>query len=166
MEKLWAPWRMKYIGEIGTKQPEGCIFCLKPLEQNDEENLVLYRSANAFVMMNAFPYNNGHLMVAPYKHVADLTGLEDEDLLDMMRLTRLSTQILIASAFPHGFNIGINMGQTAGAGIADHIHLHIVPRWSGDTNYMPVVADTKVLPEALAETYAKLRPEFDALSEG
>lgn len=159
MEKLWAPWRMQYIGSL----PEGgCIFCDKPRQQNDAENLILHRSARAFVMLNAFPYNNGHLLVAPYRHSPDLSNLEDEDLLDLMRLTRLCTEILVRTSSPHGFNVGINLGQVAGAGIADHVHLHVVPRWSGDTNFMPVVADTKVLPEALAETYAKLRAEFDA----
>ncbi len=154
MEKLWAPWRMQYIGAL----PEGeCIFCDKPKQDKDEENLVLHRSERAFIMMNAFPYNNGHLLVAPYKHVPDINGLDDEDLLDLMKLTQMCTKVLELTSCPHGFNIGINMGQVAGAGIAEHIHLHVVPRWSGDTNFMPVVGETKVLPEALADTYAKLK---------
>ena len=153
---------MQYIGALPE---EGCIFCAKPQERNDAENLVLYRSEHAFVMMNAFPYNNGHLLVAPYRHVADLKSLEDPELLDIMRLIKLCTEILSRAISPQGFNIGINLGQVAGAGIADHVHLHIVPRWSGDTNFMPVIADTKVLPEALAETYSKLRREFDAISQ-
>ena len=151
---------MQYIGTL----PEGgCIFCAKSKEDNDAENHILHRSEHAFVIMNAFPYNNGHLLIAPYNHVADLAGLDDAELLDMMRLTKLCTQILTRAISAHGFNIGINLGQPAGAGIADHVHLHIVPRWSGDTNFMPVLADTKVLPEALAETYAKLKREFDGL---
>lgn len=160
MDKLWAPWRMQYIGAL----PEGgCIFCDKPKQQNDAENLVLYRSERAFVMMNAFPYNNGHLLIAPYKHVPNILGLDDEDMLDMMRLTKICTQVLEKISYPHGFNIGINIGQVAGAGIADHIHLHVVPRWLGDTNFMPVVGETKVLPEALADTYAKLQSVFNSL---
>jgi len=157
MEKLWAPWRMQYIGALNEA---GCIFCEKPRQQKDEENLIVHRGERAFVIMNIFPYNNGHLLIAPYKHVPDLDGLDDDDLLEVMNLTRRSTEALRRAASPHGFNIGINVGQVAGAGIADHIHLHIVPRWSGDTNFMPVVGDTKVIPEALAETYAKLKRGF------
>jgi len=158
MERLWAPWRMQYI----TGQPEnGCVFCVKPREDNDAENLILLRGKCAFIILNAFPYNNGHLLIAPYRHVADLSALTEEEQLEILKLTTLGCELLKATVSPHGFNVGINLGQTAGAGIADHLHVHIVPRWNGDTNFMPVLADVKVLPEALASTYRALKAELD-----
>jgi len=161
MEKLWAPWRMKYIEE-GSKG-EGCIFCLFPAKENDRENLILYRGALSFIMLNSFPYNPGHLMVAPYKHTADLYNLSDEELLDIDHLVRFSVKLLSETMRPDGFNLGVNLGRTAGAGIVDHIHWHIVPRWNGDTNFMPVIGETKVLPESLEATYDKLRRKIDEL---
>jgi ATP adenylyltransferase len=161
MEKLWAPWRMKYIEE-GSKV-EGCIFCLFPAKENDRENLILYRGALSFIMLNSFPYNPGHLMVAPYKHTADLYDLSDEELLDIDHLVRFSVKLLSETMRPDGFNLGVNLGRTAGAGIVDHIHWHIVPRWNGDTNFMPVIGETKVLPESLEATYDKLRRKIDEL---
>ena len=154
MKTLWAPWRISYVE---VKQPESCIFCGKSAESDDEINLILYRDSLAFIILNAFPYNNGHLMIAPYRHVATLADLTDEEKLQIMQLADKAIILLSRAMSPDGFNVGINLGKTAGAGIADHIHLHVVPRWNGDTNFMPVVADTKVLPEALAATYKKLK---------
>jgi len=162
MEKLWAPWRMAYIE---MKSPPGCIFCNKPAENRDEENLILYRGETAFVLLNLFPYNNGHLMVAPYRHIASLSDLEDTEHLEMMRLTARCTEWLKAAFGPDGFNIGINLGRVAGAGIEDHLHIHVVPRWNGDTNFMPVVGDTKVLPDSLQNTLMKLKAALEQTHE-
>lgn len=158
MERLWAPWRLEYI--VGEKI-EGCIFCEFPKKDEDEKYLILRRGKHAFVIMNAFPYSNGHLMVVPYRHLGDFTELSDDESLEIMQLTQKSCKALKAIARPDGFNIGINAGTAAGAGIADHVHMHIVPRWNGDTNFMPVLADVKVIPEALQTTYRKLKPHFD-----
>jgi ATP adenylyltransferase len=154
MERLWAPWRMAYV-EVA--KPQGCIFCEKPREERDDENLILQRGKTAFVIMNAFPYNNGHLMVAPYRHTAELESLSAEERDELMALAQESLGLLRAAFGPDGFNLGMNLGRIAGAGIADHLHLHVVPRWNGDTNFMPVVADTKVLPDSLQNSYRKLR---------
>lgn len=154
MERLWAPWRMQYVA---TEQPPGCIFCVKSAEDRDDENYIILRGEFAFVMLNAFPYNNGHLMVAPYRHIGDISLLSSEEMCDIMRLTQESCAILKKVYSPDGFNVGMNLGKIAGAGIADHIHMHIVPRWNGDTNFMPVIADTKVLPDALETCYKKLK---------
>ena len=150
---------MEYI--TASQQESGCIFCAKPQEDRDEKNLILYRGEQSFIILNAFPYNNGHLLVAPYRHVADLSLLSEEEHLDIVRLTMLGCEVLKSAVSPHGFNVGANLGQVAGAGIADHLHVHIVPRWNGDTNFMPVIGEVKVLPEALASTYALLKPGFD-----
>ncbi len=158
MERLWAPWRLAYIAGEKT---EGCIFCTFPKENDDENRLILYRGKTCFVIMNAFPYSNGHLMVVPYRHLNDITALTDEENLEMMQLAVRCCDALKKMCRPDGFNVGMNLGRSAGAGIDDHIHMHIVPRWNGDTNFMPVLADTKVIPEALETTYAKLKPLFD-----
>jgi len=154
MERLWAPWRIKYIK---MEKPKGCIFCEKVKEERDEENLILYRGENAFIIMNAFPYNNGHLMVAPYRHVPTLENLDDDELLEVFKLVNFSLKILRKVMKPDGFNIGVNIGRVAGAGIEEHVHVHVVPRWNGDTNFMPVIADTKVISEGLNETYKNLK---------
>ncbi|MEM3395053.1 MAG: HIT domain-containing protein [Nitrososphaerota archaeon] len=153
MDRLWAPWRMAYIGGQKTQR---CIFCRKPKERNDRANLIIMRGETCFVMLNAYPYNNGHLMTAPYRHVGDIRRLSMRESSELMMLSILSIDLLMRALNPMGFNIGMNLGRIAGAGIADHVHMHIVPRWAGDTNYMPVIADTKVLPEYLDETYSKL----------
>ena len=153
MDRLWAPWRMAYIGGPRT---EGCILCKKPREKNDRANLIIMRGDTCFVMLNAYPYNNGHLMVAPYRHVGDIRRLSMRESSELMRLSILSVDLLSRALNPSGFNIGMNLGRVAGAGIADHIHMHVVPRWTGDTNYMPVIAETKVLPEYLDSTYSRL----------
>jgi ATP adenylyltransferase len=154
MDRIWAPWRIQYVT---AACPEGCIFCDKPADGRDDENMILHRSKLAFLMINAFPYNNGHLMVAPFRHLGDISGLMDEELLEMMKLVQYGKELLSKAFSPDGFNIGINMGKVAGAGIADHIHIHIVPRWNGDTNFMPVIADVKVMPQALESTYKALK---------
>lgn len=162
MRWLWAPWRITYILHVDSKK-EGCIFCNKPKEEKDEENFILYRGKYSFVIMNLFPYNSGHLMVAPYKHTGNFEELTDEEGFELFKLTRECVRILREVMEPHGFNIGVNLGRPAGAGYEDHLHVHIVPRWNGDTNFMPVLADVKVVPEGLRETYKKLKPHFDRL---
>jgi ATP adenylyltransferase len=154
MERLWAPWRAAYI-EI--KQPEGCIFCIKPAEPDDAASFILRRGQHAFVILNAFPYNNGHLMIAAYRHTADLASLTSEESCEIMALTQFCVTLLGRVYSPDGYNLGMNLGRTAGAGIADHLHLHVVPRWNGDTNFMPVIGDTKVLPDSLENTFTRLR---------
>lgn len=161
MERIWAPWRMQYIEQ--ADKMEGCIFCILPAQQKDIENLILYRGKTGFIMLNSFPYNCGHLMVAPFKHTADMYALADEELLEANHLVRYSVKLLTATMQPDGFNLGINLGQSAGAGVVDHIHWHVVPRWNGDTNFMPVTADTKVLPDSLQSTYNKLREKIEEL---
>ena len=158
MEKLWAPWRLEFI--TGEK-PEGCIFCLFPAENRDRERLVLGRSAHSFVILNKFPYNNGHLMVVPRAHVSSLDRLDEEAFLDLQRTLRLSIGVIKEFCSPEGMNVGMNLGHCAGAGIADHLHWHVVPRWVGDSNFMPVLAETRVVPEHLDRTWERLRPAFD-----
>jgi len=162
MKVIWAPWRMAYIAS--SQKPTGCVFCLKPWERRDASNLVLHRGHHAFVIMNRFPYNSGHLMVAPYAHVRTLESLQPEVILDLLSLTTLSLSALRAEIRPEGFNIGLNLGRVSGAGIEDHLHLHIVPRWNGDTNFMPLFAETRVIPEHLHATYRKLRDRFARLA--
>jgi len=154
MDHLWAPWRMEYIMMAETP---GCFLCQKPKEDKDVTNLVLYRGVKNFIILNSYPYNPGHLMIAPYRHVASLDALSDEESREHFDLVKKSTQLLSEVVKPAGFNIGINLGKVAGAGIVDHVHTHVVPRWEGDTNFMPVLSQTKVLPEALAATYQKLK---------
>ena len=155
MKNLWAPWRMEYIDS--TKKPSRCILCeKKELKRDDIENYILYRDTLSFVMMNLYPYNSGHLMISPYKHTGTLADLTDKELLQLMKLTQFSLENLGKSLNPDGYNVGINIGKTAGAGIDGHIHIHIVPRWNGDTNFMPVLSDIKVMPQYLSDTYRKL----------
>jgi ATP adenylyltransferase len=161
-EHLWSPWRIEYIrrGESGGN--DGCIFCDLPAagEDKDEANHLLARGEVSFVLLNAFPYNPGHLMAAPYRHVGDYEELRPDELAEMMAFAGRAIRAMREESSPHGFNLGMNLGQVAGAGIADHVHLHLVPRWGGDTNFMPVVGQTKVLPELLDETYRRLRPHL------
>ncbi|BAI79700.1 histidine triad family protein [Deferribacter desulfuricans SSM1] len=158
MDRLWAPWRMTYIS--GDHIDEGCIFCNKPKETKDKENLILFRGEYSFIMMNLFPYNNGHLMVAPYKHTGNLEDLNDNELLEMMKLVQKSIKAMKRCMRPDGFNTGFNIGRAAGAGIADHVHFHVVPRWVGDTNFMPTLAGTKVISEHILKTYDKIYKEL------
>ena len=158
METIWAPWRIKYIEK---PKEEGCIFCDKPSEKNDKSNFILHRGKHCFIIMNIFPYNNAHLMVVPYKHTSELAELSAKEKLELMDQLVLCKQVLTRSVSPHGFNIGMNMGLIAGAGIDDHLHFHIVPRWKGDTNFMPVLASTKVVSEGLEQTWEKLKKGFE-----
>jgi ATP adenylyltransferase len=159
-ERLWSPWRMEYISRGEGDDTSGCIFCDLPAadEDQDEANHLLTRGQVSFALLNAFPYNPGHLMVVPYRHVGDYEELTAEELAEMTALVGAAIRAMREESGPHGFNLGMNLGQVAGAGIADHLHLHLVPRWGGDTNFMPVVGQTKVLPELLNETYTRLRP--------
>ena len=157
MEQIWAPWRIEYIE---MEKPKGCILCDKPKENNDPLNYILYRGDKNFIIMNSYPYNPGHLMIAPYRHIANLEELSDEELYEHWQIVSRSLKVLRQVFKPGGFNIGINIGRVAGAGIEEHVHTHIVPRWQGDTNFMPVVSDVRVLPQALAETYQKLKGKF------
>lgn len=157
MERVWAPWRMDYILD---EKPSGCIFCLPERTEGDRQHLVLHRTPLSLVMLNRYPYTNGHLMVAPRRHTADMDALSDPEMLDLFRTVRLCRGILEEEASPQGFNIGLNLGRAAGAGIEDHLHVHIVPRWNGDTNFMTVVADLRVVPEGLLAAYDKLYPRF------
>ncbi|HEU4398958.1 MAG TPA: HIT domain-containing protein [Actinomycetota bacterium] len=160
-ERLWSPWRMAYV-RGGGHAGEGCIFCDLPAESadHDQGNHLLARGELTFVLLNAFPYNPGHLMVAPYRHLGRYGELTAGELAEMMAFAGTAIGALEQDSGAHGFNLGMNLGQVAGAGIADHLHLHLVPRWGGDTNFMPIVGQTKVLPELLAETYQRLRPRF------
>ena len=157
MELIWAPWRIEYIK---MEKPEGCILCNKPEQNNDTLNYILYRGQKNFVMLNAYPYNPGHLMIVPYQHIASLEELTDEDRHEHFDIVSRSIEVLRQALSPDGFNLGINIGKVAGAGIEDHIHTHVVPRWQGDANFMSVLSDVRVLPEALAATYQKLTGKF------
>jgi len=157
MKTLWAPWRMEYI--LSDKSG-GCMFCELPKQDRDRENLILYRSTHIFVMMNRYPYNNGHLMVVPHVHTPSFDGLTDEALLDFIKTTQLSVNALRKALAPEGFNIGINIGKVAGAGMEEHVHLHMVPRWGGDTSFMTVLGEVRVIPEHVLETYDKLFAAF------
>jgi ATP adenylyltransferase len=157
MKYIWAPWRIEYIR---SEKPEGCIFCTKPAEEKDKENYILYRGESNFVMMNSYPYNPGHLLVAPYRHTGNLEELTAAERNEHFEFVSRCVQVLKKSLNPGGFNIGANIGKVAGAGIEDHYHSHIVPRWLGDTNYVTVLPDIRVVPQALADTYDALRDKF------
>jgi ATP adenylyltransferase len=157
MEHIWAPWRIEYIL---MEKPEGCILCEKPKEDKDAQNYILYRGDKNFIILNSYPYNPGHLLVAPYRHIGNLEELTEEERNEHFELLSRSIRALKEAFNPGGFNIGANIGKVAGAGIDDHFHSHVVPRWQGDTNYVPVLADVRVLPQALAETYGLLEGKF------
>jgi ATP adenylyltransferase len=161
-EQLWAPWRLKYIEAADKAQ--GCIFCDFPTagEAADASNLIVYRGPHAYIILNAFPYSNGHLMVVPFRHTDTLEAYTDAEMLDVMQLTRLGLRLLKTAFNPNGFNLGVNMGRVAGAGIADHLHWHVVPRWNGDINFMPVLADVRVIPESLPAVYERLKAALPA----
>jgi len=156
-QHLWAPWRLAYIK--GEKEP-GCIFCTRLARSDDANDLILHRGTSAFVILNAFPYTNGHLMIVPFLHTSDLEDLAGETLAEMDQLLKRSIAALKAAFGPNGFNIGWNIGRCAGAGVEDHIHEHVVPRWNGDTNFMPVLTRTMVMPEMLVDTYRALKVVF------
>lgn len=161
VKRIWSPWRMRYVGS-GPRKGGGCIFCDKataPVEQ-DRANYVLHRGEHGLVILNLYPYNNGHFMVAPYAHVPSLEQLDAATLAGLMLLVNQGIGALRQAMHADGFNIGVNLGAAAGAGITDHVHIHVVPRWVGDTNFMPVFSETKVIPELLDGTYDKLKPLF------
>jgi ATP adenylyltransferase len=161
-QRLWTPWRMAYIlSNKETQAVEGCVFCVKLAQDQDAENYVLWRGTHCAIVLNLYPYNNGHLMVIPYTHVPSLEDLPAEVQSEMMLTVSKSLGLLRRAMQPAGFNIGINIGQVAGAGIEDHVHIHIVPRWGGDTNFMPVLAETRVIPEWLDDTYANLKAALE-----
>ncbi len=157
MKQLWAPWRIDYIkGE----KPAGCIFCENPRKKKDRQTLILARGEHAFVMMNLYPYNNGHLLVSPYQHAATLEDLPDPVLADLMRMMKKALTAMRKVYQPEGINGGLNLGKAAGAGIEDHLHFHLVPRWVGDTNFMTVFSEIRVIPEDLMESYRQLKRHF------
>ena len=153
MERIWAPWRQSYVSN--AKSDECCIFCPHPSGRGDRERLILVRSDYSLMMLNRYPYTGGHLMVAPLRHTAEPDDLSDLEMLDLMRLFCKGRAILKRVANPDGFNVGINLGRAAGAGVADHLHMHIVPRWNGDSNFMTVVGDVRVIPDGLMEAYER-----------
>jgi ATP adenylyltransferase len=155
MERLWTPWRMEYI--LGDKEHSDCIFCTALAKSDDRETLIVYRGQSCFVMLNKFPYNNGHLLVVPNTHTADLSVLSPAVQAELMALIARGVDWLRTASRPDGFNVGLNLGRAGGAGMADHLHFHIVPRWSGDTNFMTISGETRVLPEWLDETWSRLR---------
>lgn len=157
MDNIWAPWRIEYI--LG-KKPEGCLFCNKAQEKEDEQNFILLRNPFNYIIMNIYPYNPGHLMIVPYLHTPTLENLSDEVSLDFMKTIQKALSVLRKSLKPNGFNLGLNLTKSGGAGIEEHVHLHIVPRWTGDTSFITVLSDVRVLPEHLNATYSKLLPYF------
>ncbi|HVG21161.1 MAG TPA: HIT domain-containing protein [Blastocatellia bacterium] len=158
MEHIWSPWRYKYIAS--ADRAEGCVFCRVRGEQSDEQNYVVHRGRLNFVILNLFPYTSGHLMIVPYEHTASLASVDEETTTEMMALAKMAQSALDSDYHPDGFNIGMNLGRSAGAGIADHLPLHVVPRWTGDANFVSIIGETRVLPEDLATTYGKLKKYF------
>ncbi len=165
MKILWAPWRMKYVQDTLQPRRDECIFCVAAKAEEDEKYYVVYRSKHSYAILNKYPYNTGHVMVVPYKHVACITALEDSELLDLSKTITVAIRALREAFRPDGFNVGANIGRDAGAGIEDHFHVHIVPRWRGDTNFMPIVSETKVLPQLLDDTYRILKKAFSNITK-
>jgi ATP adenylyltransferase len=161
VERLWSPWRLAYV--TGTSRATGCIFC-DALAVEPPPGLLLHRGTHAYVILNLYPYNNGHLMVVPNRHIGTLAQASPDELHEMMRLAQVAEAVLAEAYAPQGLNVGINLGKAAGAGVLDHLHVHVVPRWNGDTNFMSVVGEVRVLPEGLDETAARLRPIFERLA--
>ena len=163
MDHLWSPWRLQYV--TGGTAPPGCVFCTADTGTDaTQAALVVHRGRTCYVILNLFPYNNGHLMVVPGRHIATLGEATSDELHEMMQLTQLAERVLRQAYQPHGLNVGINIGRAAGAGVADHLHIHLVPRWNGDKNFMATVGETRVLPESLDATAERLRPLFAAAS--
>jgi ATP adenylyltransferase len=160
MEYLWSPWRYKYIA--AGDSDGGCVFCRVQQQGSDRENLIIHRASLNFMILNLFPYTSGHLMIVPYEHTASLASVGEPATTEMMALAKKAQLALQSEYRPDGFNIGMNLGRNAGAGVADHIHLHVVPRWAGDANFVSIIGETRVLPEDLATTYDRLRKHFDA----
>jgi ATP adenylyltransferase len=161
MERIWSPWRHSYVTR--SEEPAGCVFCIAKTI-GDGQQLIVHEGQLAYIILNKFPYNGGHLMVVPHRHIAQMALLEDAELSELAKLTQLSERVLTEAYNPQGINVGMNLGRPAGAGIVDHLHIHLVPRWNGDTNFMTVVGEVRVLPEELAQTAERLRPIFRKLS--
>lgn len=159
---LYSPWRLKYIL---SQKDEECIFCIRPSVQNDEKHLILHRSKHSFVIMNLFPYNNGHLMAVPFRHVSRLADLSKDELSDLFEIVQLCEKVMHQTYSPDGLNIGLNLGRAAGAGIEAHLHVHIVPRWNGDVNFMTVIGATRVIPESFDRAFKQLKEQFDKASK-
>ena len=158
MDYLWTPWRYQYIASL--KKPSRCVFCLEASSEYDERDFVVFRGKSSFVILNIFPYTTGHLLVAPYTHTADFQNASPEESAEMLELVKRCQYALQQTYQPDGFNIGMNLGRCAGAGVEHHLHMHVVPRWIGDSNFMTIVGETRVLPETLESTFSKLRPHF------
>jgi ATP adenylyltransferase len=158
MDHLWSPWRLEYV--TGAKPKTGCVFCLEQAPRSESDPLIVFQGRAAYVILNFYPYNNGHLLVVPYRHEPTIAGLTSEEMNEMGQLTQRCETVLCDAYKLDGINMGVNLGRTAGAGIVEHVHLHVVPRWHGDTNFMTVVGQTRVLPEKLESTAARLRPLF------
>jgi ATP adenylyltransferase len=159
-QRIWAPWRLEYVKDATKDKESECIFCEALRAEDDEAMLIVHRGELCFVILNKFPYTNGHLMVAPYEHIAALQELDAETVAELMALTQRGMTALESSYSPHGYNVGVNQGRVAGAGIEHHIHMHVVPRWGGDTNFMPVLGDTRVMNQTLEDSYATVREAF------
>ena len=160
MDYLWTPWRYRYVSE--ARNVTGCVFCDLPAANRDEESLIVLRGANTFVILNRYPYTSGHVMIVPFAHTADFPGLDTATTAEIMLLAQRVQAALEGVYHPDGFNLGMNLGRSAGAGIADHLHLHLLPRWNGDTNFMTTVSETRMQPEELSTTYAKLRKALNS----
>lgn len=163
MRKIWAPWRMQYI--LNSDKDKGCLLCDKPLEKKDKANYILFRGKYNFIILNAYPYTPGHLMVAPYRHMGNVTEADAAEANEHTKLIQLCVRLLTSEIKPHGFNLGMNLGKLAGAGLEGHVHTHVVPRWNGDHNFMTVVADTRVISEGLDTTYRKLKEGLSRMSK-
>lgn len=158
MQQIWSPWRINYVR---GRKPDGCVFCMAPDIEDEDENLILFRGKHSYVMMNRYPYTNGHLLVIPYEHIAMLTDVPCDAQIEMLQQVNVCLEVLREVMQPHGFNVGLNLGATAGAGIQDHMHFHIVPRWTGDTSFMAVISDTNIIIEGLRDCFDELKPAFD-----
>ncbi len=158
MDFLWSPWRYQYISSINSA--DQCVFCIKSSTEDDESRLILFRGEVTFVILNRFPYTSGHLLITPYQHISDFSDCSSGQMSEMMELAQRSKSAIEQVYHPDGFNLGMNMGKCAGAGVAHHIHLHLVPRWIGDANFMTIIGESRVLPESLEATYQKLKPYF------
>jgi ATP adenylyltransferase len=160
VDRIWAPWRLEYVKDASKDKESECIFCEVLDPADDDANLVVRRGERAFVILNKYPYTNGHLLIAPYEHVAELQRLDDETMTEIMSLAQRGMTALETSYAPHGYNVGFNQGRAAGAGVEHHIHMHVVPRWGGDTNFMPVLGDTRVMNQTLHDSYETLKGAF------
>jgi ATP adenylyltransferase len=160
VDRIWAPWRGEYVKDASKDKESECVFCAALNAGDDEANLIVRRGERSFVILNKYPYTNGHLMVAPYEHIGELQALDKQTMAEIMSLAQRGIAALEASYSPHGYNVGFNQGRVAGAGVEYHIHMHVVPRWGGDTNFMPVLGDTRVMNETLQDSYETLKGAF------